>query len=129
MNEFIELNTADHFLLFFGSFYIILGFSAFFAQKSWEDFTDLFIDNDALSLVMGVLILPLSLFIIVIYNSWDSLSSIILMVTGYIMFAKSTVMLLRPQLIQNMLSRQFIRKWIWLDGLSGITLGLSMLIL
>lgn len=129
MNEFIALNTGDHFLLFFGSFYIILGFSAFFAQKSWEDFTELFIENDALSLVMGILILPLSLFIMVIYNDWSSLASTILMVTGYIMFAKAAAMLLRPRLIQDLLKKQFVRKWIWLDGLSGIVLGLSMLTL
>ena len=126
--ELLHINT-DPFLLFFGSFYIVLGLSCFFAKEHWEDFIKLFVENDTLSLVMGIFVLPISLFIIVFYDNWGSLASIVLMVIGYIGFLKALVLLLRPKLIQKMLSKRFVQKWLWLDGLSGIALGAAMLIL
>lgn len=124
-----DLVNTDPFLIFFGSFYMVLGFSAFLAPKSWEDFIDLFIENDALSLIMGILVLPIGLFIVVFYNNWDTLGSTILMVIGYIALLKALVLLIRPALMQGLLRKEFVRKWLWLDGLSGIALGVAMLVL
>ena len=124
------INT-EPFLLFFGGFYLVLGLSCFFAKKAWEDFIDLFIEHDALSLIMGILILPISLAIIAFYDNWDwdHLPSIILMVLGYLAFFKAVVLLVCPKIMQSFLKKEFVRKWIWLDGLSGIALGLGMLLL
>ncbi len=131
MNELLStgfINT-DPFLLFFGSFYLVLGLSLFFATKPWKDFAILFIEHDSLNLVMGVLILPISLSIIVFYDNWETLASTILMVIGYLSFLKALVLLLRPSLMQGILKKDFVQKWIWLDGLSGIVLGAAMLVL
>ena len=87
------LNT-DPFLLFFGSFYIILGLSFIFAKTQWKEFIALFVEYDALSLFLGVIVLPISLFIIMFYNNWDTIGSIILMVIGYLGFAKSILLLI-----------------------------------
>ncbi|MCB1563976.1 MAG: hypothetical protein KDJ75_10415 [Alphaproteobacteria bacterium] len=122
------INT-DPFLLFFGSFYLILGFSCFFARKPWEEFIALFVDNDALSLVMGIVILPIALFIIVFYDNWETLSSIVLMALGYIAFFKALILLMRPRIIQAYVRKEFVRKWLWLDGVSGIVLGAAILFL
>lgn len=122
------INT-DPFLLFFGSFYLILGLSCFFARKPWEEFIALFVDNDALSLVMGIVILPIALFIIVFYDNWETLSSIILMALGYIAFFKALALLMRPRIIQAYVRKEFVRKWLWLDGVSGIVLGAAILFL
>jgi hypothetical protein len=122
------INT-DPFLLFFGSFYLILGVSCFFARKPWEEFIALFVDNDALSLVMGIVILPIALFIIVFYDNWETLSSIVLMALGYIAFFKALVLLMRPRIIQAYVRKEFVRKWLWLDGVSGIVLGAAILFL
>jgi len=119
----------DPFLLFFGCFYIILGLSAFLTPKSWEDFMDLFVENDALSLVMGILILPISLFVIFFYNDWETVGSVILMVVGYLALAKALILLLRPKWMQAVLRNEFVRKWIWLDGVSGVILGVALLTL
>lgn len=124
-----EIVNDDPFLLFFGCFYIVLGLSAFLAQKSWEDFIDLFVENDAISLIMGILVLPISLFIIFFYNDWSSISAIILMVIGYLALLKSIFLLLRPALVQKFLKMEFVRKWLWLDGLSGIVLGMALIVL
>lgn len=129
-----NMNIADYintepFLLFFGSFYLVLGLSCFFARKPWEDFIALFVDNDALSLVMGVLILPIALSIIAFYNNWETLASTILMVIGWLGFVKALVLLMRPSLIQGLLRKEFVHKWLWLDGISGIILGLAILLL
>ena len=124
-----DMINTDPFLLFFGSFYIVLGLSVFLATKSWEDFMDIFIENKAVSLVLGILTLPIALFVMVFYDTWDTIGSIILMAIGYLMFIKALILLLRPSLFQNMLSKEFVRKWLWLDGLSGIALGAAMLIL
>ena len=124
-----EMLNTDRFLLFFGTFYIVLGFSAFFAKKSWEDFIELFIENDALSLIMGIFLLPISLFIVFFYNDWNTLASTILMVIGYLALAKALILLLKPGVMQKFLKKEFVQKWLWLDGLSGITLGLAMLLL
>lgn len=126
--EFGFINT-DPFLLFFGSFYIVLGMSAFLARKPWEDFIDLLIESDAVNLVMGILVLPVSLFIIVFYNNWSGVAPVILMVIGYLAFLKALVLLLRPAIIQKFLSWSFVRKWIWLDGISGVVLGAALLVL
>lgn len=133
MQEYITLVQShvneDPFLLFFGCFYIVLGLSAFLAPKSWEDFIDLFVENDALSLVMGILVLPISLFIIFFYNNWEPIGSTVLMVIGYLALLKSVVLLLRPSVAQKFLKMDFVRKWLWLDGLSGIALGLALIVL
>ena len=123
------VNTEDPFLLFFGAFYFVLGLSCFFARKAWEDFVALFVDNDALSLVMGILILPVSLSIIVFYWNWETIGSNILMVVGFLALAKALMLLMRPSLIQGFVQKEFVRKWLWLDGVSGIILGTAMLIL
>lgn len=134
MTEFIDkvihaVNTDDPFLLFFGAFYFVLGVSCFFARKAWEDFVALFVDNDALSLVMGILILPVSLSIIVFYWNWETLGATILMAVGFLAFAKALMLLMRPSLLQGFVQKEFVRKWLWLDGLSGIVLGTAMLVL
>ncbi len=121
--------NSEPFLLFFGSFYIVLGLSAFLSPKSWEDFIDLFIENDALSLMIGILVLPISLSIIFFFNDWDTLSSTIVMVIGYLLFLKALALLLCPSLLQFILKKNFVRKWLWLDGLSGIIIGIAILIL
>jgi hypothetical protein len=124
-----QINTDDPFLLFFGAFYFVLGLSCFFARKAWEEFVALFVDNDALSLVMGILILPVSLSIIAFYNNWETLGATILMVVGWLAFVKAVVLLMRPSLIQAFVQKEFVRKWLWLDGVSGIALGTAMLVL
>lgn len=133
MNEIIEpiaqhLNE-DPFLQFFGCFYIVIGLSAWLAPKSWEDFIDLFIENDTLSLIMGILVLPISLFIIFFYDNWDTLGSVILMMIGYLGLLKAIVLLMRPGIVQSVLKKDFVRKWLWLDGLSGVALGFALLVL
>lgn len=133
MNEIIEpiaqhLNE-DPFLQFFGCFYIVIGLSAWLAPKSWEDFIDLFIENDTLSLIMGILVLPISLFIIFFYDNWDTLGSVILMMIGYLGLLKAVILLMRPGIVQSVLKKDFVRKWLWLDGLSGVALGFALLVL
>ena len=121
--------NQDPFLLFFAGIYMTLGFSCFFARRAWEEFLALFVDNDALSLVMGILILPISLSIIAFYNNWETLGSTILMVAGWLAFLKAVTLLMRPSLIQNFVKKEFVQKWIWLDGVSGIALGAALLLL
>ncbi|HBR68982.1 MAG TPA: hypothetical protein DEA55_06375 [Rhodospirillaceae bacterium] len=123
-----SVNT-DPFLVFFGAFYLVLGLSCFFTKRVWEDFIALFVDNDVLSLVMGIMILPIALFIIVFYNNWDSLASIVLMVIGYLALLKALVLLMWPNVIQGLLRKEFVKKWLWLDGISGIILGMALLVL
>lgn len=125
----IDFINTDPFLVFFGGFYLVLGLSVFFAKKPWNEFIDLLIQHDALSLILGILVLPISLFIIVFYNNWENLASIVLMVIGYIGFIKAVILLLWPKLFQNFLRQKFVRKWMWLDGISGMVLGLCMLVL
>ncbi len=124
-----NLINTDPFLLFFGGFYLVLGMSCLFTTKPWREFVDLFIQHDSISLVMGIIVLPISLSIIVFYNNWDGLASIILMVIGYLAFLKALALLLKPSLIQNLLKKNFVRQWMWLDGLSGMVLGLALLLL
>ena len=130
MTDFIN---TDPFLLFFGSFYAVLGLSIFLSAKHWHEFIALFVENDALSLVLGVLSLPISLFVVVFYNNWESLASIILMVLGYVSLVKALALLLRPAWIQNFLKiglqKGYIQQYLWLDGLSGVALGGAMLVL
>ncbi|MFK7839138.1 MAG: hypothetical protein AB8B83_02310 [Bdellovibrionales bacterium] len=129
LNEFGHTLNDDPFLLFFGGFYLVLGLSCFFARQAWQEFAELFVDNDALSLVLGIIILPISLSIIAFYWNWSSIGSTILMVSGMFAFVKSVALLMRPSLIQGFVKKEFVRKWLWLDGLSGITLGIAMLVL
>ncbi len=119
----------DPFLVFFGGFYMVIGFSMFFAKKPWEEFLEIFVEKEAISLILGVLILPISLFIVVFYNNWDGLAAIILMVTGYLGFVKSVILLLKPSIVQATVKKKFVQKWLWLDGISGIILGGAMLVL
>lgn len=125
----IDLLNTDPFLLFFGTFYLVLGFSCFFAKQAWQDFADLFVENEALSLIMGIIVLPISLFIVVFYNDWSSLASTILMIIGYMALLKALVLLVKPCIMQAILRKDFVRKWIWLDGVAGMLLGLSLLFL
>tara|TARA_B100001989_G_scaffold251890_2_gene232251 strand:- start:1021 stop:1404 length:384 start_codon:yes stop_codon:yes gene_type:complete len=125
----IDYLNTDPFLLFFGCFYIVLGLSAWLAQKPWDEFIDLFIEHDAISLIMGVFTLPIALFIIFFYNNWESLGATILMVIGYLALLKAIILLLYPTMVQNFVKKKFVRKWFWLDGISGIILGMGMLIL
>ena len=125
----MDLINNDPFLLFFGSFYIVLGLSIFLAAKHWQDFIALFIQNESLSLILGILTLPISLFIVVFYNNWEGLAPTVLMVLGYIGLLKSLVLLLRPSLMQNFLNKGFIQKHLWVDGLSGVILGAALLLL
>ncbi len=129
LNTDLSFVNHDDFLLFFGSFYIILGLSIFLAGKAWQEFINLFIKHDSISLVLGVFTLPIGLFIVVFYNNWDSLASTILMIMGYISIIKSLLLFLTPGCLQGFLARGYIQKYLWLDGLSGILLGLAMLIL
>ena len=124
-----QINTDDPFLLFFGGFYLVLGFSCFFARQAWEEFCALFVDNDALSLVMGIMILPISLSVVSFYQKWETIGSTVLMVVGILSFMKAVALLMRPSIIQNFVRKEFVRKWLWLDGVSGIVLGLVMLVL
>ena len=121
--------NTDPFLLFFGTFYIVLGLSIFLAAKHWQEFIKLFIENDSLSLVIGIMTLPISLFVVFFYDNWESLASTILMVLGYIGLVKALMLLLRPSLLQGFLDRGIIQKYLWLDGLSGVILGAAMLLL
>lgn len=129
------LNTAatfintDPFLLFFGSFYFVLGLSMFFAAQHWKEFVYLFIQHDSLSLVLGIMTLPISLFVIIFYNDWSTLASTVLMVMGYIGLIKAVILLLRPGWIQSFLNKGTVNKYLWLDGVSGIILGAGMLVL
>ena len=133
MPDFTSLNldfiNTDPFLIFFGTFYIILGVSAFLAKRSWEEAIVLFQENRALHLMTGVMMLPISLFIIVFYNDWSTIGSTVLMVIGYLCLIKALLMLIKPKKVQNFLRFGFVQKWLWLDGLSGILIGLALLIL
>jgi len=129
--------NTDPFLLFFGAFYTILGLSILTSKKEWLDFIDLFINNRSMSIVLGVFTLPIALFIVVFYNNWDTpgstilmiTGSTILMITGYLGLIKSLLLFLCPAHLQNFLNKGFIQKYLWVDGVSGILLGVGMLIL
>lgn len=129
LNNAAEFVNADPFLLFFGTFYIVLGLSIFLAAKHWQEFIKLFIENDSLSLVIGIMSLPISLFVIFFYDNWDTLASTILMVLGYIGLVKALMLLLRPSILQGFLKKGLIQKYLWLDGFSGVVLGAAMLLL
>lgn len=123
-----SINT-DPFLLFFGTFYLVLGLSILLAKPQWREFMNLFIKNDSLPLVLGFLSLPTSLFVIFFYDDWSTLASTVLMVLGYVGLIKALVLLLRPGWVQAWVSKDFVHKMLWLDGVSGIILGLAMLVL
>lgn len=122
------INVDEPFLLFFGSFFFVLGMSCFFARETWQEFASLFVNNDALSLVMGIMILPISLSILTFFWSWDTLGAQVLMGIGIITLIKSILLLTRPSILQGFVQKEFVRKWLWLDGLSGIVLGSVMLL-
>ncbi|MAF98343.1 MAG: hypothetical protein CMH26_06890 [Micavibrio sp.] len=127
--QFIEFINTDPFLLFFGAFYLVIGFSFFFARKAWEEFLNLFVQHDSLSLVMGVVLLPISLAIIAFFNDWTSLASIVLMVIGWLALLKSIILLVLPGIVQKFIRREFVQKWLWLDGVSGLIIGAALLLL
>jgi hypothetical protein len=127
--KLVHLVNADPFLLFFGTFYLVLGFSILLAMPQWREFIALFVRNQSLPLVFGVLSLPISLFVVVFYNNWTGLAPIILMTLGYVGLVKALLLLLRPAWVQAWVSNEFVNKWLWLDGISGIVLGASMLLL
>jgi|GEM_PF-1542253 len=133
MSELLNINLSfinnDQFLLFFGSFYVIIGLSLFLAGGTWREFIDLFIKHDAISFIFGVFTLPIGLFIVVFYDNWDGLASTILMIMGYISILKALLMFLYPSLLQKFLNKGYIHKYLWLDGLSGLILGVAMLVL
>ncbi|MCB1531396.1 MAG: hypothetical protein KDJ35_00865 [Alphaproteobacteria bacterium] len=125
----VGLVNTDPFLLFFGGFFMVLGFSAFLAKEGWLESIKLFQDSSALSLMMGVLMLPVSLWIVVFYDDWSSISSTVLMVIGYFGLVKSVVFLVFPKVVQRFFKVEFVQKWLWLDGVSGIVLGAALLFL
>ena len=124
-----ELINTDPFLLFFGTFYTIIGLSMFFASRAWQDFIKLFVEHESISLILGVMTLPIALFIVVMYNNWDSLASTVLMVMGYISLFKAGILLLRPSLLQDFVKKGYLKKYLWVDGVSGMALGAAMLVL
>ncbi len=124
-----ELLNTDPFLLFFGSFYVVLGLSVFLAAKAWKEFIALFVQHDSLSLVLGIMTLPIALFIIFFYDDWSTLGSTVLMVMGYVSLLKALVLLLKPSWIQNFLDKGVLNKYLWVDGVSGLLLGIAMLVL
>ena len=124
-----DLINTDPFLLFFGTFYTIIGLSMFFASSAWQDFIKLFIENESISLILGIMTLPIALFIVVFYNDWSNLASIVLMVMGYISLIKAGVLLIRPSMLQGFLQKGYLKKYLWVDGLSGMVLGVAMLAL
>jgi hypothetical protein len=127
MFDFVNVVNTDPFLLFFGGFYIVLGVSAFLAKDAWREVFRLFQENAALNLMMGVVLMPIALSIIVFYNNWDTLSSVVLMVLGCLTLIMAVLMLLCPKVVQSFLRRDFVQKWLWLDGLSGVVLGVTLL--
>ena len=78
---------------------------------------------------MGIIVLPIALFIVVFYNDWSSVASTVLMVIGYMALLKALILLVKPCIMQAILKRDFVRKWIWLDGIAGMLLGLALLFL
>lgn len=124
-----DVINTDPFLLFFGAFYTIIGLSMFFAGKAWQDFIKLFIEHESISLILGIMTLPIALFIVFFYNDWNSLASTVLMVMGYISLAKAGILLLRPSFLQGFVKKGYLKKYLWVDGLSGILLGVGMLAL
>ena len=124
-----DLINTDPFLLFFGAFYTIIGLSVFFAQDAWKEFIKLFVENEAISLILGIMTLPIALFIVFFYNDWSTMASTVLMVMGYISLLKAAILLLRPTIMQEYLDKGFINQYLWVDGISGIILGTGMLIL
>ena len=125
----IDLINTDPFLLFFGTFYTIIGLSMFFASKAWLDFIRLFIEHESISLILGIMTLPIALFIVFFYNDWSSLASTFLMVMGYTSLIKAMILLLRPSMLQDFLKKGYLKKYLWVDGLSGVVLGIAMLAL
>jgi len=128
-NAIAESINTDPFLMFFGTLYLVIGLSIFLAAKHWHDFIKLFVEHESLSLIMGILSLPISLFIICFYNNWDSLPSTVLMVMGFVGLVKALILLLRPHWVQGLLAKGYVDRYLWLDGLSAIILGAALLLL
>ena len=129
MDNLVNIVNTDPFLLFFGTFYIVLGLSCVFAQQQWEEFIALFVKHDSLSLFLGVIVLPISLFIVFFYNNWDTIGATVLMVLGYMGLVKAVLLLMRPRIFQNLLNKEFVQQRLWLDAVSGLVLGGIMLFL
>jgi hypothetical protein len=122
-----NLITVDPFLVFFGSFYLVIGLSVFFAADAWKDFLKIFAENDAVSLILGVIILPISLFIVVFYNNWGAAGSKLLMVLGILGLIKALALLLKPSLLQGIVKKKIIKPMIC--GLVTIAVGIALLVL
>jgi hypothetical protein len=124
-----DLINTDPFLVFFGSFYLVMGLSVFFARDAWKEFMVLFTQNDAVNLIMGIITLPISLFVVVFYNDWDGTASALLMVLGYLGLAKSFLLLLKPRMAQDLMKRFQNVKPFWLPGGIAILVGAALLVL
>ena len=127
--ELLAMINQDPFLLFFGSFYIGLGLSIILSADIWREFIKLYTDNDSISLVMGIMTLPISLFIIVFFNSWDGNAASLLMIIGYIGFLKALALMLRPSLMQKVAECECYTKHLWSFGVLGVAIGGALLIL
>lgn len=125
----INFINTDPFLVFFGSLYLVMGLSVFFARAAWEEFMALFAQNNAVNLIAGIITLPIALFIVVFYNDWNGTASIILMVIGYLGLLKSFLLLLQPSLAQSMVRKYQTMKPSWTQGCLAIAIGLALLIL
>jgi hypothetical protein len=121
--------NTDPFLVFFGSFYLVMGLSVFFARKPWEEFMGLFAQNDAVSLIMGIITLPISLFIVVFYNDWVGAGSKILMVIGYLGILKALLFLLNPAKAQALLEKCRTFVPFWAHGLLAMLIGVALITL
>lgn len=121
--------NIDPFLVFFGSFYIVLGLSLFCTPKAWRDFIKLFQENDAVSLILGIIMLPISLFIIVFYNDWEGTASKILMLIGYLGLFKSLFLLMWPAQMQRIAKNEKLLGPLWLYGILAIGIGGALIVL
>lgn len=123
------LNT-DPFLVLFGCMYLIVGASIFLKPVAWKEFCNLYIRSEPICLITGVVMLPLALYVVVFYNNWNGISSILLMGLAYWALIEAIVLLLRPSLIQNLLAEdKFILKPFWLHGVVSIVIGAALLVL
>lgn len=126
----INIVNTDPFLVFFGSFYLVLGLSVFFANKAWSDFIKLYAQNDAVSLISGIITLPIALFIVVFYEGWDTgIAAKILVVIGYLALLKALVLLLKPDWIRKLVQNDKMIKPLWLRGLIAAGVGVALIVL
>lgn len=125
-----DLINTDPFLLFFGTFFLVMGLSIFFAADAWKEYTKMLGENKALLLIGGVINLPVGLFIVMFYNSWDGLASSLLMIVGIISLLKAIALLTKPEQIQKLLrDGKLTLKPFWLQGLPALVIGAGLLVL